>query len=64
MVDLITTLYSLSRQWQNSFLNVKLNSTVVQTHTAETMAVLGVMIVQVKYREYVNSHELYVVEGV
>ena len=44
---------------------MKLNSTVVvlQTYTVETMAVLGVMIVQVKYGGYVNTHELYVVEG-
>jgi len=51
--------------WQKSFPQVKLNSSavVLQTYTAETMAVLGVMMVQVKYGEYVNMHKLYVVEG-
>ena len=50
---------------QTCFPQVKLNSTavVLQTYTAEAMAVLGVMMVQVKYGEYVNTHELYVVEG-
>ena len=50
---------------QKCFPQVKLNSTavVLQTYTAEAMAVLGVMMVQVKYGEYVNMHELYVVEG-
>ena len=47
------------------FPQAKLNSTpvVLQTYTAESMAVLGVMVVQVKYGEYVDTHELYVVEG-
>ena len=34
---------------------------VFQTYTAETMAVLGVMMVQVKYGEHVYTHD--VVEG-
>ena len=36
---------------------------VLQMYTAETMAVLGVMMVQMKYDKYVNTHELYVGKG-
>ena len=47
------------------FPQAKLKGTtvVLQTYTAEAMCVLGVMTVKVKYGEYVNTHELYVVEG-
>ena len=47
------------------FPQAKLNGTtvVLQTYTAEAMCVLGVMTVKVKYGEYVNTHDLYVVEG-
>ena len=47
------------------FPQAKLKGTtvVLQTYTAEAMCVLGVMTVKVKYGEYINTHELYVVEG-
>jgi len=47
------------------FPQAKLNGTtvVLQTYTAEAMRVLGVMTVKVKNGEYVNTHELYVVES-
>lgn len=39
------------------------SSVKLQTYTAESLAVLGTMEVQVKYANYVGKHVLYVVSG-
>ena len=54
------SLISQDRQ-QKCFPHVQLNNTAVVLQTY-TMAVLGVIMVQVRFGEYVNTHELYVVE--
>jgi len=47
------------------FPNIKLmkSRTQLQTYTAESLAVLGTILVKVRYGSYVGTHTLYVVNG-
>ena len=65
-VDTGAAVSLMSEQTQKHlFPNVKLQSSKVRllTYTAEPLPVLGVLTVQVTYRDYMGMHSLYVVRG-
>ena len=54
-VDTGSAVSLISQHTQQKCFSQVNTAVVLQTYTLETMAVLGVMMVQVKYGEYVNT---------